>query len=104
MGLSMTRLHLRDHRFDWRHHRTHQVAGYWSTPPQPLPVSNPDVLDWTALSCGGGGSSLRGLPGDRSRRVDLVVHLVASAKRQRSARAQRPQADVSADFLDVRMN
>ena len=30
----------------------------------------------------GAGSSLRGFPGNRSRRVDLVVHLVAGAQRQ----------------------
>jgi hypothetical protein len=43
------RLHLRDHRLDWRHHCTHSVPGCHFTPSQPLPVPNPDVLDRTAL-------------------------------------------------------
>ena len=69
--------------------------------PQPLRLSNPDVLDWTSLSCGGRCSSLR-LPGDRSRDTNLVVDLVAGAQCQ--GRAKRQQADPKSDLLVVWIN
>src|SRR5262250_1814031 len=96
------RLHLRDHRLDWRHHCAHSVPGCHFTPPKPLPVPNPDVLDRTAVCCGGGGSS-HVRPGDRGRYIDLVGNLVASAKRQGLARTQRPQGNPKSCFLDVGM-
>src|SRR5262245_24365097 len=98
----LRRLHLRDHRFDWRHHCTHSVPGCHFTPSQPLPVPNPDVLDRTALCCGGGGS-IHVRPGDRGRHIDFVANLVAGAKRQGVARAERPQGNPRSYFLDVWM-
>jgi hypothetical protein len=49
------------------------------------------------------GGSIHVRPGDRGRHIDLVANLVAGAKRQGVARAQRPQANPRSCFLDVWM-
>src|SRR5262245_3577850 len=95
------RLHFRDHRLSWRHHRIREIPGSQSASPQPLPVPNPDVLDRPAIPCSRGLSSLRELPHYRCRGIDLVVSLVTNTKHERPAGAQREQAYSRTDFLDV---
>jgi hypothetical protein len=95
------RLHFRDHRLSWRHHRIREIPGSQSAPPHPLPVPNPDILDRPALSRSRGLSSLRELSRYRCRRIDLVVSLVTNTKYERPARAEREQAYSRTDLLDV---